>query len=517
MAKSKCRFNYPFLFWCLVLTLSFPFFCVPDSSAATQVSLMWDPNSEADLAGYRVFCREQSQAYDYVNPSWEGTDTTCTISNLNETQTYCFVARAFDTQGFESENSIELCHEPLVTSNQPPTADAGPDQTVTEGQAVSLNGSNSTDPDDGIESYHWVQTSGPAVALPDTDAMQTTFAAPDVGPGGDALIFELAVTDYSGAQSKDSCIVNVTWDNEMPQADAGPDQTVNEGNVVTLDGSASLDIDDGIASYSWIQTGGPEAMLSDPTSVQPTFTAPNVESDGVCLTFNLTVTDAGGLFDTDSCIVNITQITLQNQPPTAVVNPDYMETEEGILVTMDGSASSDPDDGIASYQWTQEEGDPVSFSDPTSAVTRFTAPETDPLGKNLKVKLTVKDHGGLQGTAESYIYVMENQLPSLYISDITMQLGVKGPNCQAQACVTVIDESGTIVKDAAVTGNWTLNGKFLNTVTAATRGVGSAVLNSDRVSAAPGDTFKITITGVVKDGYTYNSAGSINENSVMAP
>ncbi|MGB2689405.1 MAG: hypothetical protein WBC36_10510, partial [Desulfobacterales bacterium] len=82
---SKYRFNCSFLFWFVLLTLNFLFFFNLNASAATQVSLEWAPNSEPDLAGYRVFCREQSQSYDYGNPSWEGTGTYCTIYDLDET------------------------------------------------------------------------------------------------------------------------------------------------------------------------------------------------------------------------------------------------------------------------------------------------------------------------------------------------------------------------------------------------------------------------------------------------
>jgi len=402
---NQYRFNCPFFFCFILLILNFLFLFITNASAATQMSLVWDPNIEADLAGYRVFSREQGQSYDYANPSWEGTGTTCTISNLDETKTYCFVARAFDTQGFESENSVEVCSEPLVILNQPPVANAGPDQTVGEGQVVSLNGSNSTDPDDGIASYHWVQLGGSSINLSNSDAAQPTFTAPGVGPEGAALTFELTVVDIGGNQGKDTCVVNVTWQNEPPTANAGPVQTVNEGVMVILDGSASLDIDDGIASYHWKQTGGTSVALSDPTSSQSTFTAPDVGPDGASLTFDLTVTDNGGLQNTASSIVNV---TWQNQPPTAVITPDYVEAPEGTLVTMDGRASEDSDDGIAAYSWSQLEGDPVDLSDPTSPVMTFTAPKTESLDKNIKMKLTVKDHGGLQATADSSIYVIQN-------------------------------------------------------------------------------------------------------------
>ena len=405
---SKYRFNYSFLFWFILLTLNFLFFFILDASAATQVSLEWAPNSETDLAGYRVFCSEQSQSYDYANPSWEGTDTYCTIYDLDETKTYCFVTKAFDTEGFESGDSNEVCHMPtVIPDNQPPIANAGSNQTVDEGQLVNLNGSNSTDPDDGIASYHWVQIGEPTVTLSDPNGQQPSFTAPDVGSEGDSLSFELTVVDYSGLESRDSCIINVTWQNEPPVANAGPDQTVNEAVVVTLDGSSSLDIDDGITSYLWTQIGVPTVTLSNPASSQPTFTAPNVEKDGASFNFNLIVTDTGGMQSTDSCIVNI---SWKNKPPIAVVAPDYMEPIEGTLVSLDGASSMDPDDGIASHLWTQVEGDPVSLSDPTSAVTTFIAPKTDQYGKNLKFKLTVKDFGGLQDTADSSIYVSQNEL-----------------------------------------------------------------------------------------------------------
>lgn len=47
-----------------------------------------------------------------------------------------------------------------IVTNTPPTADAGPDQSVKEGVSVTLDGSNSDDGDDGIISYFWEQVSG---------------------------------------------------------------------------------------------------------------------------------------------------------------------------------------------------------------------------------------------------------------------------------------------------------------------------------------------------------------------
>lgn len=109
---------------CKFIFLFIPlFFCFVTSGYAVDVTFQWDQNSEPDLVGYRVFCREEGQSYNYTNPSWEGTDTMCTIYDLDETKAYYFVSRSFDTQGLESSDSNELNLEAATTpNNQPPIA-----------------------------------------------------------------------------------------------------------------------------------------------------------------------------------------------------------------------------------------------------------------------------------------------------------------------------------------------------------------------------------------------------------
>jgi chitinase len=82
-------------------------FCgpVPDASAA-QVTLAWDTSSGA--SGYRLFMRQEGQAYSYSSPAWQGPAAQCTIAYLNDNTTYYFVARAFDASGQESGNSNEV-------------------------------------------------------------------------------------------------------------------------------------------------------------------------------------------------------------------------------------------------------------------------------------------------------------------------------------------------------------------------------------------------------------------------
>ena len=94
----------------------------------------------------------------------------------------------------------------------------------------------------------------------------------------------------------------------QPVADAGSDQDVQSGYLVTLDGSNSSDHFGAAVSYQWTQTQGSAVVLSASQSDKPMFTAPNVGSNGETLTFQLTVTDPVGLEASDTTNVDVSII-----------------------------------------------------------------------------------------------------------------------------------------------------------------------------------------------------------------
>lgn len=77
----------------------------------------------------------------------------------------------------------------------------------------------------------------------------------------------------------------------LPVADAGSNQSVDEFDFVTLDGTASSDPKGGNLSFEWVQTGGPDVDLVGDQSATPTFTAPDVAPGVTRLIFRLTVKD----------------------------------------------------------------------------------------------------------------------------------------------------------------------------------------------------------------------------------
>lgn len=200
--------------------------------------------------------------------------------------------------------------------------------------------------------------------------------------------------------------------NLPPVALAGPDQAVDEGVFVTLDGSNSCDVDDGIYEFLWEQPPGQAVVLSDTASESPTFTAPSVDPDGEALSFVLTVKDYGGQESSDICIVNILgQGIPQNTPPFSDAGPDQ-EAAAGDLVVLDGDNSRDPDGTISSYLWIQRAGPPVALSDETFVQPTFTASGGVPEGESLVFELFVTDDGGLLASDTCIVTVLgQNTTP----------------------------------------------------------------------------------------------------------
>lgn len=97
----------------------------------------------------------------------------------------------------------------VPASNIPPVSNAGPNQSVTAGATVTLDGTGSTDADGTISTYAWTQTAGTTVTLSSTSSSQPTFTAPQVLTQT-VLTFQLEVTDNSAGTNTDTVNITVT-------------------------------------------------------------------------------------------------------------------------------------------------------------------------------------------------------------------------------------------------------------------------------------------------------------------
>jgi len=273
-----------------------------------------------------------------------------------------------------------------VSLNRPPLANAGPDQTLGEGILVTLDASSSSDPDGDPLTYQWLQIAGPVVTLDQSDPVHPTFTAPSVGLGGATLTFELTVYDGELMSDPDWVDITVKNVNNPPVADAGDDQTVQEGSPVALDASRSYDDDGESLAYTWVQTAGPMVSLELADPIHPTFNTPLVGPAGEMLTFELTVSDG---IDSTSDTVNVFVENI-NHPPIANAGDDQT-VYEGSPVTLDGSGCSDPDGDPLTFEWAQTMGPSVSLLDPNTQNPSFTAPLVGPGGETLNFQLIVND------------------------------------------------------------------------------------------------------------------------------
>ncbi len=271
---------------------------------------------------------------------------------------YTITVRAFNVPVGPQPFALILTGD--ATRNQPPVADAGPDQTGPIGTEVLLDGTASTDPD-GVPSplsFAWTQIEGPPVTLAGADTAVASFIPAALG----TYAFRLVVND--GADAADDTVAVVVV-NQAPVADAGPDQTGLAGATVLLDGTGSLDPDGAPAplSFAWTQIEGPPVTLSGADTAQASFTPVALGT----YTFRLLVSD--GAAEADDTV----SVTIVNQGPIADAGPDQTGLA-GDLILLDGTASSDPDGAPSplSFAWTQIEGPPVTLAGADEGVASFT-------------------------------------------------------------------------------------------------------------------------------------------------
>jgi len=385
-------------------------------------------------------------------------------------------------------------------------ARAGVNQTVNEGVVVTLDGSASSSPDGNPLTYQWTAPAG--ITLSSTTVAKPTFTAPEV-TADTPYTFTLIV--YSGTVSStvdqsdgslpaspgdwldfglensiaDTVIITVKQVNKAPIANAGPDQSVNEGTTVTLDGSSSSDLDGNSLTYQWTAPAG--ITLSSTTVVKPTFTAPEVTAD-IDYTFSLVVNDGTVNSTADQVVVKVKQV---NKAPIANAGADQ-SIIEGTTVTLDGSASSDPDGNPLTYRWTGPVG--ITLSSKTIANPTFTIPEVTTT-TNYTFSLIVND-GTVDSPADQVMVTVKlvNKIP----------IANAGPDQSVNEGTTVsLDGSASSDPDGdPLTYQWTSPaGITLSSTTAARPTFTAPEVTTDK-------TFIFSL--VVNDGTTSSVADEIN-------
>lgn len=231
--------------------------------------------------------------------------------------------------------------------NRAPNAEAGGPYSVVAGNSLTLNGTQSSDPDGDVLTYTWTFGDGSPPAGGATPAHIYSVAG--------TYIATLTVSD-GFRSSVDQAMVTVTAasTNRAPVANVGGAYSGVAGTAIAFNGTASSDPDGDPLTYSWTFGDGGTA-----TGISPSHTYVTTGT----FTVTLTVSD-GALSSTDQTTA---VISAGNRAPVAEAGGPY-NAVAGAPLNFDGSASTDPDGDPLSYLWNFGDGSPAASGISTTHV-----------------------------------------------------------------------------------------------------------------------------------------------------
>ncbi len=318
--------------------------------------------------------------------------------------TYRFELTVTDNSGVTASATVQVTVNAAPPVPGPPSANAGPDQTITlPTTSVTLSGSGS-ETNGTIVTYAWTQVTGPSTA---TIAVPGSAATAVTGLVQGAYVFRLTVTDNSGVTATDAMLVTVNPATPVPgtpSANAGSNQTITlPTNSLTLTGSGT-ESGGTIVTYAWTQVSGPNTATVANAGSAVTGVSGLVEGT---YRFQLTVTDALGVTASATVQVTVNAAPVVPGPPSANAGPDQTITLPTNSVTLSGSGS-ETNGTIVTYAWTQVTGpSTATIAVPGSAATAVTGL----VQGTYQFKLTVTDNSGV--TASDVVFVTVKAAPAV--------------------------------------------------------------------------------------------------------
>ncbi len=366
----------------------------------------------------------------------------------------------------------------VVVTNAPPVAQLGPDRTVSEGTPVNLTG-NFTDP--GVLDAHtflWHVTSSNGQSVADGTDPSFSFTPLDDG----TYTVTLTVTDNGGGVGQARMTVTAT--NVAPSAQAGPDQTVNEGTPVTLTGSFTdagrLDTQ----TYRWHVTSSNGQFVADGTNANFSFSP--VDNGTYTVTF--TVTDKDGGVGTDTAV-----ITVNNVAPTVSAGGNQT-VNEGSSVTLAGSVSDPGAIDTFTYNWHVVSSNGQTVGDGTAPNFTFTPADNG----TYAVTVTVTDKDGGVGTS-TVVVTVNNVVPTANA----------GGN-------RTVNEGSAVMLTGTATDPGALDTPTYNWHVTSTNGQVVSDGSGQTFSFTPADngTYTVTFTVTDKDGGVGTDTATVTVNNV---
>lgn len=347
-------------------------------------------NNTFDIYQYDLMTQTESRittdiSYDQITPKISGHRATWTDYGINPgIYVYDLISETAARVSSPGAEYSEISGNKLVwmeqrnvnfdiymydlNPNVNPAAQISPVPVTIFGQAISFDGSGSSDSDGTIANYHWDFGDG---ATGDGANVNHTYVS------AGAYNVTLTVTDDDGATGTAMTSVLV---NAPPVAAIFPVATITLGQATVFDGSASSDPDGIIATYNWDFGDG---SIGNGITTNHVYTAPGTYQVA------LTVTD------NNSALATATTTARVNAPPVVHIAPTQAVVV-GEATILNGSGSSDSDGVVVTYAWDFGDG---------SAGSGATASHVYAAAGTYQVILTVIDNDGAMGAVTTTVIV----------------------------------------------------------------------------------------------------------------
>jgi uncharacterized cupredoxin-like copper-binding protein len=249
--------------------------------------------------------------------------------------------------------------------NTPPIANAGPDQNNVSSGTITLDGSESYDPDGDTITYQWTQTAGPAVTIANPTAAKASFPA----VSGQNYAFRLTVTDSGGASSSATTRVST--------------MAPTPASIVRFDASPSNISAGQSSTLTWVVQGATSVSIS-PAVGTVALTGSTQVSPAATTTYTLTATGPTG---------NVTATATVTVGPAAAGGPQIIRFEAnpvtiqaGQVVTLSWATSGATNVSISGVGTVTPNGSTTVTPQQTTTYT-LTAATSD--GRSVSAPVTV--------------------------------------------------------------------------------------------------------------------------------
>lgn len=506
------RSPFPLWFFLTLWGLVFLLTAHARNAFSAEATVAWDPNTEATLAGYKVYYGTSSGSYPYDEDA--GAQTQHTVSGLEAGSTYFFAATAYDAYGAESGFSQEVyCQVPQDTpSNRAPEASAGTLATVEDTRVAGVF--CATDPDGDPLIFR-------VVALPAlgsvtlTDVATGAFAYVPNPDANGTDVFTFAAGD--GALESDAAPVTVTIApvNDPPVALGDTASTLQDVPQTIQVLANDTDPDGDALVLASVQQPSHGVAVAYGAAVIYTPDLLFVGGDG----FTYTVTDGRA---SASAAVTVTVLSAADVFPPAAVTDLAPANVTGSAVTLTWTAPGDDGtSGTAASYDIRCSSSPITQDNWEAAQQLSSPPVPAPPGT-----IERYDLGGLSATT-TYWFALRTtdersnwsalsnvpsattggivHIPRLLLSLATRAGGRKQTFTTALATLTVVHASGKPAQGAAVSAHWC--GLAAGTVSGVTNARGEVTLASAQVRNRTG-VFTLVVDDVTLAASAYDPSAN---------